>query len=301
MSAPALQARGVRKAFGADGVLERIDLSVRENEILLLMGPNGVGKTVLLSCLAGSEQPSAGEIEAFGRPVGAAPGTDRVFLRQDSMAVETLTGRENARFYGRLHPNFTDRWETHAAQLELTADLDKRVEHYSGGMRRKLELALAMSVDVPLYILDEPTAGVDLSMIQRFHDIILGRRDAGAAVLISSHRPMDAELADRIAFMRDGSITAVGPPDELLDGLPTVVRVTGAEAMVAVPEHLVGGQLFPLGGEGRGFLPPETSVADLESALAAAGVDDARLETIEPTDAELFNYYVHVRPEVAAE
>lgn len=294
MSDPALAARGVRKEYGADGVVEGADLAVADNEILLLMGPNGVGKTVLLSCLAGSERPTEGTVEVFGDPVAEDGGESLNFLLQDTMAVETLTGRENADFYSRLHPSFTDRWRDYVEDLDLAGDLDKRVEHYSEGMTRKLELALTMSVDVPVYLLDEPTAGVDLSMIQRFHDIILERYEAGASVLVSSHRPMDADLADRIAVMPDGTVTAVGTPEALMDAVPTVVRVTGTDAIRTAEDHVLGGRLFPLGGEARGFLPPGTAVEDLRDALAAAG-HGAPVEAIEPTSADMFNYYVHVR------
>ena len=296
----ALEARGVSKSFGTDGVVEDVDLAVRENEILLLMGPNGVGKTVLLSCLAGCERPTAGEVEVFDTPIEVDGGDSAAIMLQDSMAVDSLTGRENAGFYTQLHPAVTDRWERYVADLGLADDLDKRVGDYSGGMRRKLELALTMSLDVPVYLLDEPTAGVDLAMIQRFHDVILERYAEGATVVISSHRPMDVDLADRIAFMPDGSITAVGTPEALLAEVPPVVRVTGTEAIATADEYVVDGRLFPLGGEARGFLAGDSSLDDLRRAVDAATSEGAggggSVERLEPTHADLFNYYVHVRP-----
>ena len=292
MSEIALRSRGVEKAFGTDDVVRGADLAVREGEILLLMGPNGVGKTVLLSCLAGSQHPTDGSVEVFGDPVTEDGGDSLAFLLQDSMAIETLTGRENVDFYSRLHHSFTDRWERYLDRLGLTDDLDKLVGDYSEGMKRKLELSLAMSVDVPIYLLDEPTAGVDLTNIQRFHDIILDQHERGKTFLVSSHRPMDADLADRIAFMPDGTITAVGTPGELLAEVPTTVRVTGTDAIRDAEDFVVDGQLFPVGGEARGFLRPDETVADLRVQLA----DDTAVEEIEPTHTDLFNYYVHIRP-----
>jgi ABC-2 type transport system ATP-binding protein len=292
MSEIALRSRGVEKDFGTDDVVRGADLAVREGEILLLMGPNGVGKTVLLSCLAGSQHPTDGSVEVFGDPVTEDGGDSLAFLLQDSMAVETLTGRENVDFYARLHHSFTDRWERYLDRLGLTEDLDKLVGDYSEGMKRKLELSLAMSVDVPIYLLDEPTAGVDLTNIQRFHDIILDGHERGKTFLVSSHRPMDADLADRIAFMPDGTITAVGTPEELLDAVPTTVRVTGTDAIRDAEDFVVDGQLFPVGGEARGFLRPDETVADLRAQLA----DDTAVEVIDPTHTDLFNYYVHIRP-----
>jgi len=288
----AVSVRDVEKAYGADGVLEGIDLEVRENEILVLLGPNGVGKTVLLECMAGSEVPTAGEVEVFGRPVREDGGESLSFLLQEAMAVETLTGRENVDFYARLHPGFTGCWQEYVDRLELREDLDKRVEHYSTGMVRKLELALTMSVDAPLYLLDEPTAGVDLSMIQRFHDVILDRYDAGATFVVTSHRPLDAELADRLAFLRDGRITAVGDPGNLLANVPPVVRVTGRDA-IATAESFVREQLFRTGAEARGFLAPDADIADLRAAVDT-DAEGVRIERDEPTYTDLFNYYVHV-------
>lgn len=290
----AIEARSLKKDFGADGIVDEADLAVEENEILLLMGPNGVGKTVFLSCLAGSERPTEGDVDIFGEPASDRPGDHVAFLAQETMAIETLTGRENVAFYERLHPTFTDRWERYLTDLGLTKDLDKLVEQYSGGMKRKLELALTASMDVPIYLLDEPTAGVDLSMIQRFHDIIIERADAGATFVISSHNPMDADLADRIAFMPDGTITAVGPPQKLMAAVPQVVRVTGTEAFDTASEFVVDSELFPLGGEARGFLADGQSIEDVQRAVDTAGHDTASIEGIDTTYADLFNYYVHM-------
>jgi ABC-2 type transport system ATP-binding protein len=155
-------------------------------------------------------------------------------------------------------------------------------------MKRKLELSMTMSVDVPLYLLDEPTAGVDLTNIQRFHDIILEAYDEGKTFLVSSHRPMDANIADRIAFMPDGTVTAVGTPEELMDAVPPVVRVTGSDAIREAESFVVDGQLFPLGGEARGFLAPGCDFDDVTDRLGDS------VECIDPTYTDLFNYYVHV-------
>jgi ABC-2 type transport system ATP-binding protein len=209
------------------------------------------------------------------------------------MTVDTLTGRENAAFHADLHPQWTGRWAAYADRLGLTdEDLSRRVGTYSAGMRRKLELALALSVDVPVYLLDEPTAGVDLTVIQRFHDLILEQYERGKTVVVTSHRPMDVDLADRIAFMPDDRVTRVGTPAELVDEVPPVVRVVGTDAMDVATDYVRDGQLFPLGGEARGYLAADTSVEALDAAVG----DDARIETVEPTHADLFNYYVHVDP-----
>ncbi|MFB6073568.1 MAG: ABC transporter ATP-binding protein [Haloarculaceae archaeon] len=288
---PALEARNVTKSFGADGVLAGVDLAVEEGELLVLLGPNGVGKTVLLTCLAGSSAPTEGEVTVFGDPVAEDRGERLSFLLQGSMCSATLSGRENAEFYERLHPAFTDRWREYVERLGVAGDLDRRVGDYSAGMTRKLELSLALSIDVPVYLLDEPTAGVDLTMIGEFHDIITDLHDRGRTFVVTSHRPMDADLADRLAVIREDGVAATGTPDDLLADVPPVVRVDGTSAVDAAEPHVRESQLFPAGGEFRGFLRESASVANVEAAVSDAG---ASATVTDPTYADLFNYYVHV-------
>ncbi|MDL0120552.1 ABC transporter ATP-binding protein [Halobacterium salinarum] len=285
---PAVEARNVHKAYGEDGVLDGIDLTVAENEVLLLMGPNGTGKTVLLSCLAGGTEPSEGSVSVFGTPVSEDGGRSLSLLLQGGTSVDTLSGRETAAFYSRLHPEFTDRWRTYVGDLGIDGDLDKRIKYYSEGMKRKLELSLALSVDAPLYLLDEPTAGVDLSMVQSFHRVIRDRVADGGTVVATSHRPVDADLADRVAFVNGGGVLAVDTPEALLDGVPTVVRVVGqATAGDALAPHVVGDPFYH-GDERRGFLREHATLADIREHDG-----DATVETVEPSYTDAFNYYVH--------
>ncbi|QKY20678.1 ABC transporter ATP-binding protein [Halolamina sp. CBA1230] len=285
----AVEARNVRKTFGDDGVLDGVDLTVRENEALLLMGPNGTGKTVLLSCLAGSVEPTEGEIRLFGDPVADDGGHSLSLLLQGGASVDSLSGRETAAFYAGLHPEFTDRWRDLVDEFGLAEELDKRAKHYSEGMKRKLELALALAVDTPLYFLDEPTAGVDLSMVQRFHRAIRDRIEAGGTVVATSHRPVDASFADRIAFVTGDGVTAVGPPADLLDAVPETVRIVGGPPGTGTFEPHVVGELFYHGDERRGFLAPDATLADVEAAAPAG----ATVETVEPSYTDAFNYHVH--------
>jgi ABC-2 type transport system ATP-binding protein len=288
---PVLEARNVHKSFGEDGVLDGVDLTVAENEVLLLMGPNGTGKTVLLSCLAGATEPSAGSVSLFGTPVAEDGGHSLSLLLQGGASVDTLSGRETAEFYAGLHPEFTDRWRELVDEFGLADELGKRTEHYSEGMKRKLELALALAVDAPLYFLDEPTAGVDLSMVQTFHRAIRDRVAAGGTVVATSHRPVDAAFADRIAFVTGDGVSAVGAPDALLDAVPETVRIVGGGGPATEPfePHVVDGRLFHHGDERRGFLAAGATLA----ALSAAAPDDATVERVEPSYTDAFNYYVH--------
>jgi len=292
MSDAIVTATGVEKRFDDQPVLTGIDLELRPGEIVLLMGPNGVGKSVFMSCLASSTAPDAGEIELFDGLTPDRASAESSVMLQGTMTDPDLTGRENLQFYEELHPRGTDEWEALAERLEIESDLDRLVREYSGGMERKVEIASALAADVPLYLLDEPTAELDLATIQTLHDLLLARRDEGKAFLVTSHTPLDARIADRIAFVRDGRVVADGEPEALLDDLPRVVRVRGG---VPDEERLLGERAFRRGDEVRGFLPAEEDV----DAIAASLDGDARVEIDPPSYTDLFNYHTYVAPEVS--
>lgn len=288
---PVVSVRGLRKTFdgsNADGgVLRGVDLALYENETTVLMGPNGTGKTVLLACIAGGLHPSAGDVRVFG----GAPADARSrlsFLLQGGLAVPELSGRENARFFADLHPAATDRWERIAHDLELDdADLDRRVKHYSGGMTRTLELAVALGADVPLYLLDEPTAELDVTTVDRFHAIVEDLADRGRTVVMTSHAPRDARAADRVVFVAGGRVVADGDPERLREGVPPVVAVRGNPD--GLRARLLGGRLFETDTHRRGFLEDaDGQGGDIE------GIDGVSLE--DPTYVDAFNYYVHIAP-----
>lgn len=291
MSHPCVEVSKLEKSFGEETVLRGVDLSVQPGELLAVMGPNGVGKSVLFSCLAGSEHPSGGSVEVFDADPTERAGTTS-FLLQDALCSKRLTGRENLRFYERLHPAFTDEWREYVDALELGGDLDRRVEDYSGGMTRKLELTIALSVDVPIYLLDEPTAALDLSMIQVVHGLLRRKQEAGKTVVVSSHLPMDADLADRIAFVADGRVVATGTPADLFDAVPPVVEATLSRAD-ALADVALDGEVFPGDGGVRAFLAPGESLADLE---AGTDVDerDSPSGVDRTTYTDLFNYYTRL-------
>lgn len=284
MSDPAIRAEGVSKSFGEDGVLSEISVTVDRGELVVLMGPNGIGKSVLLGCLAGGQRPDEGTVALFGHD--PEQRRDRVsFLGQDAVVLDKLTGRENLRFYDRLHPQFTDAWRGLLEDLALSGDdLDKKVETYSGGMKRKLELAVSLSVDAPLYLLDEPTAALDLSTVNTVHSRLRERHEAGKTVVLASHLPMDAGIADRIVFLSERGIVATGTPTDLLEAVPPVVR-TAAENADAVTDLVVDGELFETDGGVRGLLADGRNEAARERDGA---------ELVEPTYADLFNYYAHL-------
>lgn len=295
MSDAVITATDVHRSFDDENaVLAGVDLTVREGETLVLMGPNGAGKSVLLSCLAGGDRPDSGGVDILGAPATERDDTTS-FLLQDALAHEKLTGRENVAFYERLHPKFTNEWCEHVDRLDLDeAALEKTVEDYSGGMVRKLELAIAASIDAPIYLFDEPTAALDLTTIGTVHELFREKCDAGKTLVVASHRPMDADVADRIAFLADGRIVETGTPEDLLASVPPVIE-TGATNAAALAEA-VAGEPYAVAGSVRGFVSRGRERAgslSLEAVAGETGIDLSDLSTVEPTYTDLFNYYTN--------
>jgi ABC-type multidrug transport system ATPase subunit len=290
---PAVRVDGVTKRFDGDAVLDGLDVEVPAGQITLLMGPNGAGKTILLSCIAGGLYPDGGTVEVFEDPPVDARA-ELSFVLQDGLLVDELTGRENVAFFRDLHPGSTGDWRRVLDDLAFdTAALDREVRDYSGGMKRKLEVAIALDVDVPLYLLDEPTAALDVTTVDALHSLLVERRRAGKTVLLTSHLPGDAELADYLVFVGTGGVIASGPPERLLDGVPEVVRVEGRPD--GVVETVRGRRLFEAGRERRGFLREGVDPAAVEAAADPAGTS---VRVADPTVTDLFNYYVHVEGDV---
>lgn len=295
---PVLVANDVCKSVAGTPLLEDINFAVDPGEITVLMGPNGSGKSVLLCTLGHGLTLDGGDISVSGRPIRQKRDALNVLL-QDRMAIDQLTGRENARFYTRLHSRATGRWSGIARILGLTEHLDKLVRHYSGGMRKKLELAITLDAEVPVYLLDEPTAGLDLTVIGTVHDLLLDLKERNTGILISSHIPLDMEVADTVLFLQNGHITTTGTPHDLLTDLPDVVRIRGSIGTIQdeLNDALIGNRLFTRGDEVRGFLAPAASLAQIEESTNR--LDGEFTVTKErPSYVDLFNFQTELTNEV---
>jgi ABC-type multidrug transport system ATPase subunit len=293
----AVDATDVTVSLGDERVLDGVDVAVESAKIGVVMGPNGAGKSVLLSVLAGSLPPDAGDVALDGDAPRDARARLR-FMLEDGLTDPALTGRENVAFHADLHPRFTARWRDLASEFGIADDLDRRVAEYSSGMVRKLELAIALSADVPLYLLDEPTAELDLAAVDTFHAVLRQLRAEGRTVIATSHRPVDAHAADHVTFLADDGVVARGTPSNLLEAVPPVVRVEGGlgGALDVVDGDGDGlldlvrdGDLFEAGYERRGFLAADATQRDVEAVFSPGSIASATVEA--PRVADLFNYY----------
>lgn len=286
---PAVRVTGLEKSFDEETVLTDIDFTVPAGELTLLMGPNGVGKTILLSCIAGGLHADEGAVNVFGQPPERAkPALN--FMLQDGMLVSNLSGRANVSFLQALHPAATDEWEPILDRLAFDMDaLDREVGDYSGGMRCKLEIALTLSADVPLLLLDEPTAALDVTTVDTLHSLLTERTQVGDTILMTSHRPGDTALADHLVILTADGVVATGAPDNLRAAVPQVVEVEGPST--EAEQYVRQGRLFESEVYKRGFLRDDVTAETVERD----GDQPTRAAVREPTYVDLFNYYVHVK------
>ncbi|MFD4420362.1 ATP-binding cassette domain-containing protein [Agromyces sp. NPDC058484] len=219
----AIDARGLRKRFGRTEVLSGLDLAVPAGTVLALLGPNGAGKTTTINVLTTLVRPDAGSARVAGFDVAAQPEEvkRRISLTGQAAAVdEVLTGIENLVMMGRLSGLSRRDARARAAELlerfDLTDAAARRVGAYSGGMRRRLDLALSLILAVPVLFLDEPTTGLDTRSRQELWSVIRSLAADGTTVFLTTQYLEEADrLADRIAVLDRGRVAAEGTADEL--------------------------------------------------------------------------------------
>ena len=219
----AIEAHALRKSYGAVKVLDSIDLAVPCGSVLALLGPNGAGKTTLVRILATLLRPDAGHALVAGLDVVRDRNRVRrsISLTGQNVAIDDLqTGEENLRMMARLSGMTGGSSRRRARELldsfELGDAGKRRVSTYSGGMRRRLDLAAGLVGRPSVLFLDEPTTGLDLPSRQAMWRVIGDLVRTGASVLLTTQYLEEADqLADRIAVVNGGVIVAEGPPTEL--------------------------------------------------------------------------------------
>jgi len=210
----------VSKSFGQKKVLNQINLTVKSGEIFGLIGPSGSGKTTLVKIIVGMESPSQGDVKLLNTTVPNLKLLQRIgYMAQADALYSDLTGEENLAFFAslfKLKKEEQIKRIAYAADLvNLTVDLKKKVQNYSGGMKRRLSLAVALIQNPEILILDEPTVGIDPELRQSIWAELYRLKNEGKTILVTTHVMDEAEKCDRLAMVRDGEIITSGSPAEL--------------------------------------------------------------------------------------
>jgi ABC-2 type transport system ATP-binding protein len=298
----AIEASGLVKTFGATRALDGIDLAVPAGTVYGLLGPNGAGKTTAVRVLATLLRPNGGEARVFGHDVvhDADAVRGKVSLTGQYASVdEDLTGMENLTLLGRLlghrKPAARDRAAQLLAAFGLTDAADRQVKKYSGGMRRRLDIAASILNTPELLFLDEPTSGLDPRSRSQVWEIVRGVVAHGTTVLLTTQYLDEADrLAGRIAVVDHGKVIAEGTPGELKSSVgtgtvhvrlrdarqrPEAERVLAAALGAPVQAEADPVALTARVGGDDGSLQASGRAARALSELAAAGivVDDFSL------------------------
>ncbi len=271
---PIVEVTGLRKRFGDVEAVRGIDFRVEVGETYGLLGPNGAGKTTTISIVAGLLRRDAGEVKVAGMPMDidtAAPRALIGLVPQELAVYPDLTGRENLRFFGKLYglsgASLRRRVEEVLEVIGLRDRADDRVDEYSGGMKRRLNIGIGLLHEPKLLILDEPTVGVDPQSRNAILESVEALSASGRGVLYTTHYMEEAErLCDRVGIIDEGRLVAEGTRREL-------IRLVGERDRV----RLQGSGNLSGAADALGRLDGVGDVVAADRSLEVVTVDAARL------------------------
>jgi ABC-2 type transport system ATP-binding protein len=233
----ALRVDSLQKRYGQIDAVAGVSFDVRKGEVFGLLGPNGAGKTTVISIIATERVPSGGDAMLFDHSIRKEPKLVRSMIGvapQDIAIYPLLTAAENLRFFGRIYGVGRAELESRIGELLQLVELERRSNDYagtfSGGMKRRLNLAAALVHSPRVLLLDEPTAGVDPQSREHIFEIVRRLREAGTAILYTTQYMEEAEeLCDRLGIMNQGKLIAMGTLDALLANLKCaeIIEVRG--------------------------------------------------------------------------
>jgi ABC-2 type transport system ATP-binding protein len=302
----AIEVAGLTKSFGETRAVQETSFSVAPGEIFSLLGPNGAGKTTTISMLAGLLRPDAGEAFLMGHSVQKEPALARAALGvvpQDVALYMDLTARENLVFWGKM---FGLRGKPLNARvdevLETTGLAERqkgRLGTYSGGMKRRVNIGVALLHKPPVVIMDEPTVGIDPQSRRHILDAVKKLNCEGMTVLYTTHYMEEAqELSDRIAIMDRGKIIASGTHAEL-------VRLVGEETRIDLALNVESARVLPAwqtirgisrasAGDGHVTVLADDSNKVLPQLFESAARLGARITSVEIREPNLEAVFLHL-------
>ena len=300
---PILDIRGLSKTYkGGTVALAGVDLQIRKGEIFALLGPNGAGKTTLIGAVCGLLRPSGGTIEAFGLDVQRhwRQVRRRIGLVPQELAFDMFARVDHAVQYSRgmfgCPPN-PARIEEVLRSLSLWDKREAKIRELSGGMKRRVMIAKALSHDPELLFLDEPTAGVDVELRRDMWRQIDALRDAGTTIILTTHYIEEAqEMADRVGVINKGRLLLVDDKAAIMAKLgSTEARISLTQPLAVLPPALAdyqlsiendGRALVYRGGDGSG--KGKREAAEIVRTLVAEGIAFDGIDTRESSLEDIF-------------
>jgi ABC-2 type transport system ATP-binding protein len=305
---PIISVRGLTKTYaGGFQALKTVDLEIRKGEIFALLGPNGAGKTTLISIICGIVNPSTGTVTADGhdiikdyRAARNAIGLVPQELATDAFETVWATVRFSRGLFGK--PPNPAYLEKVLRDLSLWDKKDEKIMALSGGMKRRVMIAKALSHEPRILFLDEPTAGVDVELRRDMWEMVRSLRENGVTIILTTHYIEEAEeMADRIGVIRQGEIILVEDKDVLMRKLGKKQLTLHLQAPLAELPADLAGEALELSADGSELVytfdvqAEETGIAALLRRLGDKGIDFKDLRTSESSLEEIFVSLVSTR------
>jgi len=222
-AATAITIEGLTKDYGDVRAVDGLTLSISEAEVFGLLGPNGSGKTTTINCITGILKPSSGTVRVGGFDVRTQGQQARQIVGvspQETAVYQYLTGKENVELFGELYSvskgTLGPRVDYVLEKVGLIEESGRRVGKYSGGMKRRVSIAMALVTDPKIVLLDEPTVGMDPQARRSIWDFVLELKDKGKTIVLTTHYMEEAdELCDEVGIIDHGRLIALGCPTDL--------------------------------------------------------------------------------------
>jgi len=305
-AAPVLRCSGLVRRFGDRVAVDGVSFDIAPGETYGLLGPNGAGKTTTISMVAGVLAADAGSVTVCGAPMGIGAGAAKGsigFVPQDVALYEDLTAAENLRFFGRLQglsgPHLRERIGEVLEVVGLADRADDRIERYSGGMRRRANIAVGLLHQPRLLILDEPTVGVDPQSRNQILESVEALGGAGLAVLYTTHYMEEAErLCDRVGIIDQGRIVAEGTRRALVEQIGehdrVVVAADGDLRGFAAQAGAIPGVVSAQAADGRVEVLADAAGSVLAPLVSAAERAGAHITAVEVREPDLEAVFLHL-------